>query len=393
MENRRLVVTIYITVFLIFILFLSNTYSIFTSENADPNTNVYTTGNLDITYEIDDDNVKFTDAKPISDKDAVSINPYRLKVTNSGNVDYKFNVILEDTTATSVINYKYIMIKVGKYDSISLADTKNNVVREGVIVKANSNVTIDVKIYISDKISNSEVGKNFSAKLSVNGIAIASSLDEVDNSKLISEYQLLSRVDSGSYIVFSDSNINTNNVNYVSDDNMGYCFNVNNKYNYNGFRLLYVMDDIPYIVSAGSNYCFDNIENDNVSSIINDINSKISDYCDVKYIYDGKCINDNIHVFNSDDFKLVINNDISNCDNKHDLYCGYGNDLINNGGYYWITDNSNLKQYYWDPVNGVISNTSKFNQGFGMRLVLKLNKNVYIERGIGTYDNPYVIKI
>ena len=73
MENRRLVVTIYITVFLIFILFLSNTYSIFTSENADPNTNVYTTGNLDITYEIDDDNVKFTDAKPISDKDAVSI--------------------------------------------------------------------------------------------------------------------------------------------------------------------------------------------------------------------------------------------------------------------------------------------------------------------------------
>ena len=252
MENRRLVVTIYITVFLIFILFLSNTYSIFTSENADPNTNVYTTGNLDITYEIDNSNIKFTDSKPISDKDVVSISPYRLKVTNTGNVDYKFNVILEDTTATDVINYKYIMVKVGKYDTIALSNTKNNVIREGIVVKANSSVIIDVKIYISNTISNSEVGKNFSAKLSINGIAISSSEEEIDNSKLISEYQLLSKVKEGSYVVLSDSNIVFNNPNYVSDDNMGYCFNVSNKYRFNGYRLLYTKDNVPYIVNSGA---------------------------------------------------------------------------------------------------------------------------------------------
>lgn len=392
MENRRLVVTIFITVFLIFVLFLSNSYSIFTSENADPNTNVYTTGNLDITYEVDDNNIKFTDSKPISEKDVISVSPYRLKVTNTGNVDYKFNILLKDTTATSVINYKYIMVKVGKYDSISLDSTHDNVIREGIIVKANSSVIVDVKIYISDKISNSEVGKNFSAKLSISGIAIASSEDSIDNSKLLSEYQLLSKVDVGSYVVLSNSNISANNANYVSNDDMGYCFNVNNKYRFNGYRLLYVKDNTPYIVSSGASYCFDNPNNDNISGIIESLNDNLSNYCEVNYIYDGKC-DDNIHLFNSDDFKLVINNDISNCDNNHDLYCGYGEDLINNGGYYWITSNNNLKGYYWDPVNGYVNNTNMFNMGYGLRVVLKLNNNVYIERGLGTYSDPYVLKI
>lgn len=392
MENKRLVITIFISIVLISVLVLSNTYSVFTSENADPNTNVYKTGNLDITYELDNENVKFTNAKPISDSDVGSVSPYRIKVTNSGNVDYKFNVILDDTTATDVINYKYIMIKVGKYDSISLADTKNNVVREGVIVKANSNVTIDVKIYISDKISNSEVGKNFSAKLSINGIAVSSS-NVVDNSNLVSDYELLSSMDTGSYVDFLDNTVNFNNANYIDEVNMGYCFNINNKYKFNGYRLLYVKDGISYLVSAGANYCFDNVNNDSISGLINDIDNKYNDYCNPKYMYEGKCDKDTVHIFNSDDFKMIFSSDISDCDNSNDLNCGYGSELINNGGYYWIIDNSDLlKQYYWDPVNGYVNNTSRFNQGYGIRVVLKLDKDVYVEKGMGTLDNPYVVK-
>ncbi|MBQ6476828.1 MAG: hypothetical protein IJI43_00070 [Bacilli bacterium] len=391
MENKRLIITIFIVVVLVSVLFISNTYSVFTSENADPNTNVYTTGNLDITYEIENNDVKFTDSKPISDKDVGSIKPYRIKVTNSGNVDYKFNIILEDTTATEVINYKYIMVKVGKYDAVSLNTTSNNVVREGVVVKANSSVLVDVKVYISDKISNSEVGKNFSAKLSINGIAIASSDEVVDNSKLVSDYQLLSSASSGSFVVF-DNDISFDNANYVNDDDMGYCFNISNKYRFNGYRLLYVKDEVPYVISGGANYCYDNVDNDNVSGIVNDINDKINDYCDSKYIFDGKCTVDNVHIFNVDDYKAIINKEIDECDKSNDLYCGYNNEIINNGGYYYIGSSDNMKMYYWDPVNGFVDSTSRFNIGYGIRVVLKLDSKLYIEKGTGTFDNPYVVK-
>jgi hypothetical protein len=52
-----------------------------------------------------------------------------------------------------------------------------------------------------------------------------------------------------------------------------------------------------------------------------------------------------------------------------------------------------LRQYYWDPVNGYVNNTSKFNQEYGIRVVMKLNSSIYIDSGMGTIDNPYILKI
>ena len=388
MENKRLYITIIISVVLVSILFISNTYSIFTSENADPNSNVYTTGNLDISYEIENDDVKFTDSNPISSDDVSNITPYRIKIINSGNVSYKFNVILEDTTATEVINYKYIMVKVGKYDAIALSDTHDNIIREGVVVKANSSVIVDVKVYISDKISNSEVGKNFSAKLSINGIAIATSSD-VDNSKLMSNYQLLIDVKSGSYVYFSDSMINKDNANYVSVDDMGYCYNISNKYRFNGWRVLFVRDNIPYVISAGAHSCYDN---DSDTSLIDYINGRASNYCDAKYIYGGKCSKENVYGFSTSEYNYLVNNKIEDCDGNNNLNCGYNNDIINNGGYYWILDgNNSLVQYYWNPSKGSVFNTSRFDSGYGIRVVLRLNNSIFIKSGDGSYNNPYVL--
>lgn len=388
MENKRLYITIIISVVLVSILFISNTYSIFTSENADPNSNVYTTGNLDITYEIENGDVKFTDSNPISSDDVSNITPYRIKIINSGNVSYKFNVILEDTTATEVINYKYIMVKVGKYDAIALSDTHDNIIREGVVVKANSSVIVDVKVYISDKISNSEVGKNFSAKLSINGVAIATSSD-VDNSKLMSNYQLLIDVKSGSYVYFSDSMINKDNANYVSVDDMGYCYNISNKYRFNGWRVLFVRDNIPYVISAGAHSCYDN---DSDTSLIDYINGRASNYCDAKYIYGGKCSKENVYGFSTSEYNYLVNNKIEDCDGNNNLNCGYNNDIINNGGYYWILDgNNSLVQYYWNPSKGNVFNTSRFDSGYGIRVVLRLNNSIFIKSGDGSYNNPYVL--
>lgn len=214
MNRKRLIVIGTISIILVCMLFIGTTYSIFTSNDIDPNANVYTTGNLDITYTLSSDNINFTDATPVSDDKVEEIKPYRITVNNMGNVDYKFNIILTDTTATDSINYDYIMTQVGKLDSISLSSTTNNIIKSDVIIKAGTSVPIDIRIYLSSDIPNTEVGKNFAAKLSIDGIAVSYDKGEIDNSDLIANETLT--VDSATDKVINlyndGSTINTVNI-------------------------------------------------------------------------------------------------------------------------------------------------------------------------------------
>ena len=188
MSKVRLIITSIISIVLVSILLLGSTYSIFTSEEISEDANVYTTGNLNITYKLDSSNVKITDVTPMTEEEADSVKPYRITVTNNGNVPYKFNVILSDTTASNVIDYDYIMTKVGYLEPESLADCTNNIIKEDVILPAGESVDIDVRVWISDTIKNTEMNKSFFAKLKVDGIAIYDKNEEIDNSILSLTY-------------------------------------------------------------------------------------------------------------------------------------------------------------------------------------------------------------
>lgn len=163
---------------------IGSTYSIFTSSDIDENSNIYTTGNLNITYTLSSDNIKFEDITPMSLEERYAITPYRITVTNNGNVPYMFDVILDDTTAGDVINYQYIMTEVGQLDPIALNECTNNVIKEDVIVPANSSVNVDVRIWISDTIQNTEIGKSFYGKLVIDGLAVYDKNTNIDNSIL-----------------------------------------------------------------------------------------------------------------------------------------------------------------------------------------------------------------
>ena len=45
---------------------IGSTHSIFTSKEVDENLNVYTTGNLDVSYTLSEENVTFTNKIPMS---------------------------------------------------------------------------------------------------------------------------------------------------------------------------------------------------------------------------------------------------------------------------------------------------------------------------------------
>lgn len=240
MNNKRLIFTSLISIILVCILLIGSTYSIFTTGGIEENANVYTTGNLDITYTLSDTNIKLENPIPTSKEDAIYIKPYRIKISNKGNVAYKFNIILNNTTATSSINPDYIMTQVGTIDAEALSSYNDNIIKSGVVVDAGQSIDVDVRVYLAENIPNTEIGKNFTATLSIDGIAI-SNLEKVDNSILTAKYlEKHSIIDVKNAI--SDKNIDYKKI--VTDNVSGLYYTEDIKnYGENNHKIYYYMGD------------------------------------------------------------------------------------------------------------------------------------------------------
>lgn len=145
-----------------------NTYALYVNKNYGT-TEDYTTGLLDLTF---DENTTLTlaSAFPISDAEGESSDAYSLKITNTGNLTYKFNVELLDTTSENLINNKYIKIKIDDGD-IHTLDTSNILSKDVTLVPGESK-KISVRMWLSEDTPNSEAGKGFSAKATTNGHAV-----------------------------------------------------------------------------------------------------------------------------------------------------------------------------------------------------------------------------
>ena len=145
-----------------------NTYALYVNRDYG-STEDYTTGLLDLTF---DENTTLTlaSAFPISDAEGESSDAYSLKITNTGNLTYKFNVELLDTTSENLINNKYIKIKIDDGD-IHTLDTSNILSKDVTLVPGESK-SINVRMWLSEDTPNSEAGKGFSAKATTNGYAV-----------------------------------------------------------------------------------------------------------------------------------------------------------------------------------------------------------------------------
>ena len=146
MNKNRLIITSLVSIFLVTILLVGSTYFIFTSSYIDEDMNVYTTGNLNITYTLSSSNVQITDITPRTEEEADSVIPYRITVKNTGTVPYQFDSVLNDTTGTNVIDYQYIMTKVGYLGAKPLSECNTNIIKEDIILLAGDSVDIDVRV-------------------------------------------------------------------------------------------------------------------------------------------------------------------------------------------------------------------------------------------------------
>ena len=212
---------------------------------------------------------------------------------------------------------------------------------------------------------------------------------------------LLSSVKVGSYVKYVGNNgchgksCQGENVNYINDDDMGYCGSSDNKYVTNGWRVAYVLDGSSYIVSSGALECVTkNGGIKNTLLYVNDLNVRALKYCNSNYVYGGKCVSSNVRAFNDDDYKYIVGKKINNClNNKSDMSCGYNEDLIDNGGYYWISsiyESSSNSIFNWNALDRSIS-YANYNNNYGLRPIIRIDSSVYVSSGNGTYDDPYII--
>ncbi len=225
----------------------------------------------------------------------------------------------------------------------------------------------------------------------------------------------LADMSQGSYVAYTGNNgcigeaCTGQNANYVSDTDMGYCYSSHSKFIVNGWRLAYSKGGSPYLISAGAPECMCTSSDGTSSSTscnsyettsgapqhIANLNRVGLKYCNQNYTYGGVCDESTSWAMSTTDFQNIMKNALSlgSCYLKHsDRSCGYTNDLIDNGEYYWYATPSSTMAgaFNWNP-NYRHVNRDNSNYRCGVRPVLRLESSVSVTSGSGTYEDPYQI--
>ncbi len=252
--ERNLVLLLIIACVFTVMSMSGNSYALYVNKDYGI-TEDYTTGLLDLTF---DENTTLTlaSAFPISDAEGESSDAYSLKITNTGNLTYKFNVELLDTTSENLINNKYIKIKIDDGEVHTL-DTSNILSKDVTLVPGESK-SINVRMWLSEDTPNSEAGKGFSAKATTNGYAVYTTGNEIALPANANTY-IISQSKGDSWPAdLTDSGLYATNK-YTADDGTtkyhDYRYvgaNVNNwvKFNNDLYRIIGVFDENSHGVTG-----------------------------------------------------------------------------------------------------------------------------------------------
>ena len=175
MKNKKkiIIVVAVLAVSLIGFSLLNSTYSLFYHEDTSKNTEGYTTGTLSITASSEGDTINLSDALPVEDSVGSTSTPYTFTVTNTGNLNYKFNIKLLSTGSSSTtIDSQYIKVKVDDDSVTTLSSLSNGIIKKDVMLAAGESIDISVRVWLSISTPNSQIGKTFNSKIVIDGQAV-----------------------------------------------------------------------------------------------------------------------------------------------------------------------------------------------------------------------------
>ena len=168
LKDKRVVMTV-LSIILVLVVMSSTTYALFFKVHTMDNTESYTTGVLEITVE-EGTALTLNNTLPMTDEEGSALTPYTFKVTNTGNLAYTFDLKILSTTTSNAINPAYIKVKLDDNSPVTLSNLSEGIIGSDLILNPSESVTMSVRIWLSIDTPNTEIGKNFSAKIVTDGI-------------------------------------------------------------------------------------------------------------------------------------------------------------------------------------------------------------------------------
>ena len=172
-KKKIIIVVAAIAVSLIGFSLLNSTYSLFYHEETSKNTERYSTGTLSITASSKGSTISLSDALPVEDSVGSTSTPYTFTISNTGNLNYKFNIKLLSTGSSSTtIGSQYIKLKVDDGSVTTLSSLSNGIIKKDVTLAAGESIDISVRVWLSISTPNSQIGKTFNSKIVIDGQAV-----------------------------------------------------------------------------------------------------------------------------------------------------------------------------------------------------------------------------
>ena len=210
----------------------------------------------------------------------------------------------------------------------------------------------------------------------------------------------------------------------------GYCDSANYKYYTTGWRIAYIdtTNNKAVIISAGSPECNTRIAEAYNAHYIKAANALALKYCNPEFVdgdsngnkctctstTSGMCDEASVDAWAINDITFnKMTEQATGVTGGGYLYdsitgvtgatkcgggvsstevCGYNNDLIDNGGYYWFAAANGSSTYgvSWSPsARGVYYDAGMAT--IGLRPVISLSSSVYVTGGLGTMESHYTI--
>ena len=222
-KHKKLFVIVSIS--LIVISLLGGSYAMFQRLDKAEYANNYKTGLLQIVFDDTSEGlggvINVEGAVPTANSDGANLTPYRFKIINQGNLDYKFDlklVIDADYTATHGCNDKqlsadYIMIKFNDEEPVVLSSLTDNVIKSNIELKAGADVTYELRAWLKEGAPNEEIGKHYHGKLTTNGNAIYTK-DTIPNAPVLAEGMIPIAYDGTNWVKADTNNTDNNWYNY-----------------------------------------------------------------------------------------------------------------------------------------------------------------------------------
>ena len=168
---KKKIIFLTISIFLVILILFSSSYALlFKVDETDKQS--YKTGILDITSEALNGSVTLNNELPITDSDGENSTPYIFRITNKGNLSYKFNIMLLSTTTDNQIEAQYIKVKVNDNELIKLNSLTNGVILSDITLKPTEYIDVTLRVWLDINTPNTQIGKTFNAKITTEGKAI-----------------------------------------------------------------------------------------------------------------------------------------------------------------------------------------------------------------------------